>query len=401
MKTLTIKQGKEKSLQRKHPWVYSGSITYPIELPDSGETVRIETATGEFIGWGAYSHYSKIRVRIWSWVEADEINRDFFRRKLQKSIHKRDRIVRIPETNCMRLVYGESDGIPGLILDRYGETLVIQSLSCGIDYWLEDIADLVIELTGCELVYERSDEQVRKLEGLQPRTGVLRKTLELRSGDIPELIEISENGIRYLVDYQSGHKTGFYLDQKENRQIVRKYVKDKDVLDCFCYTGGFALNCLVGRARSVTVIDESSRALDLFLKNVILNKLNENVVQVIQGDVFRELRNFRDKGDQFDVVILDPPKFAPTATSYQNAARGYKDINLLAMKLIKPGGVLITFSCSGGISEELFRKIIAGAAADAQRSVRIIQRLNQSQDHPVVLNYPEGSYLKGFILEVE
>jgi 23S rRNA (cytosine1962-C5)-methyltransferase len=276
-------------------------------------------------------------------------------------------------------------------VDRYNDTLVLQSLTAGSEYWKETIADTLIAETGLKNIYERSDADVRKLEGLPPCVGILRGEL------IPSPLTITEHGLKFLVDYQHGHKTGFYLDQRANRQRVRQLAGGKDILDCFCYTGGCAANVLAGEAKSVLAVDASAEALALARQNLELNGLPLEKAQFLEGDVFQVLRKFRDEGRSFDMVILDPPKFAPTVAQAEKAARGYKDINLLAFKLLRPNGILVTFSCSGGVDAALFQKIVAGAALDAGVDAQIIEHLSQAADHPVAFNFPEGTYLKGLI----
>jgi 23S rRNA (cytosine1962-C5)-methyltransferase len=293
----------------------------------------------------------------------------------------------------LRLVNAESDSLPGLIVDRYENVLVVQFLSAGSEHWKQVIADLLLELTGLHHIMERSDAEVRKLEGLPLRLGPLR-------GDPPDNIIIEENRLRYKVSLNSGHKTGFYLDQRENRQIIRSISTEKEILDCFCYTGGFTFNALLGGAVRVTAIDESTAALNLARENLILNEFPDDRVEWLCADVFKQLRKFRDQGRKFDLIVLDPPKFAPTSAHVNKAARGYKDINLLAFRLLRPAGNLVTFSCSGGIDAALFQKIITGAGVDAGVHTRIIKHLDQSPDHPIALNFPEGAYLKGLVLQV-
>jgi 23S rRNA (cytosine1962-C5)-methyltransferase len=295
------------------------------------------------------------------------------------------------QSNGYRLIYAESDGIPGLIVDRYRDVLVLQSLTAGSEFWKSALADLLLEETGLSTIYERSDADVRQLEGLEPQTGILR-------GDLASIIiSMTENGLKFNVNLQSGHKTGSYLDQRENRLRVRELAKDKAVLDCFCYTGGFTVNALAGGATSVLSIDSSADALSLCSENIALNHLNASRQTSLEADVFQALRKFRDENRSFDMIILDPPKFAPTATQAERAARGYKDINLLAFKLLRPGGLLVTFSCSGGIDAGLFQKIVAGAALDAGVEAQIVEHLSQGPDHPVSLHFPEGAYLKGLV----
>jgi 23S rRNA (cytosine1962-C5)-methyltransferase len=295
------------------------------------------------------------------------------------------------QSDAFRLVYAESDGIPGLIVDRYGDVLVLQSLTAGSEAWKETIADILTQETGIETIYERSDADVRELEGLEPKVGVLRGIIS----NSPTTIH--ENGLNFCVNLQSGHKTGFYLDQRANRLRLRELAKDKDILDCFCYTGGFTVNALAGGAKSALSIDSSADALTLAKQNLELNHLAVEKTIFLEGDVFQLLRKFRDENRSFDMIILDPPKFAPTAAQAERAARGYKDINLLAFKLLRPGGTLVTFSCSGGIDAGLFQKIVAGAALDAGVDAQIVEHLSQGPDHPVSLHFPEGAYLKGLV----
>jgi 23S rRNA (cytosine1962-C5)-methyltransferase len=350
------------------------------------------------MGWAAYSPQSQIRARVWSFVESEIVNEAFFRKRLADAIQVRSLMGLIPEkitpAGAARLVHGESDGLPGYILDQYGDTLVLQVLSTGAELWRETFAELALELTGAVRVFERSDADVRQLENLPLRIATL------LGDDPPERIIISENGLTYQVDVRQGHKTGFYLDQRANRRRVRELAREREVLDCFCYTGGFTANSLSGRAKSVVAVDTSAEALSLNRENLTGNNLPLERVEFLEGDVFQLLRKFRDSRRQFDLIILDPPKFAPTSAQAERAARGYKDINLLAFKLLRPNGLLVTFSCSGGVSAELFQSIVAGAALDAGVNAQILEYLHQDADHPVGLPFPEGAYLKGFVIRV-
>ena len=394
---LRLKPGREKSLLRRHPWIFSGAIQPVDGEPASGGTVDLLASDRQFLARAAYSPTSQIRARVWTF-EDELVDKEFFRQRIRSAIQSRDTwhltpdtSNLTPDTNAYRLIYAESDGIPGLIVDRYEDVLVLQSLTAGSEFWKETLADLLLEETGLSTIYERSDADVRELEGLEPKTGLLR-------GTIPDSrITIHEQGLKFNVNLQSGHKTGFYLDQRLNRLRVRALAKDKDVLDGFCYTGGFTVNALAGGAKSVLSMDSSSEALELCRENIALNNLDLTRQTSFEGDVFQLLRRFRDEGRSFDMIILDPPKFAPTAAQAERAARGYKDINLLAFKLLRPGGMLVTFSCSGGIDAGLFQKIIAGAALDAGAEAQIVEHLSQGPDHPVALNFPEGAYLKGLI----
>jgi 23S rRNA (cytosine1962-C5)-methyltransferase len=399
MSSIILKSGREKSLLRHHPWIFSGAIHHADENIASGETVNILSSSWQFLARASYSPTSQIRARAWTF-EDEPVDREFFRKRIRSAIQARDLWNVKLDTNAYRLIYAESDNIPGLIVDRYGDVLVLQSLTAGTEYWKQTLADLLLEETGLSTIYERSDADVRELEGLQPTTGTLR-------GTNPQLLITSiEHGLKFNVNLQSGHKTGFYLDQRENRLRVRQLAKDKDILDCFCYTGGFTVNALAGGAKSVLSIDSSGDALELCKENVALNNLpttrhissrSEAEWTALEGDVFQLLRRLRDENRSFDMIILDPPKFAPTAAQAERAARGYKDINLLAFKLLRPGGMLVTFSCSGGIDADLFQKIIAGSALDAGVDAQILEHLSQAADHPVALHFPEGAYLKGLI----
>lgn len=400
IKSIVLKPGREKSLLRKHPWLFSGAVANVEGHPTEGETVKILSATGGFSAWGAYSPNSQIRARVWSWNEEEKIDDDFFFRRLKNAIAKRNELFNRDNTNAFRLLHAESDGIPGLIVDRYAEVIVMQCLSCGVEKWRDVFADQIMELTGASLLYERSDVKVRELEGLKLRKGVLRQKNKSSTDPISSYVNIIENGLKYRVDVQDGQKTGFYLDQRENRTIVRELAREKHVLDCFAYSGGFTINALRGGAIHATAVDVSSNALELIEKNLSCNNLSFDRVSLLEGDVFQILRKFRDQRRKFDLIILDPPKFAPTAAQKEQAARGYKDINLLSLKLINRGGYLVTFSCSGGISAEFFQKIIAGAAIDAGVSGTIMKRLFQGTDHPMTLSFPEGAYLKGFVIRV-
>ncbi len=393
-KKVILRSGREKSVLFHHPWIFSGSIASVEGDPASGETVLVESTRKEQLGWAAYSPLSSIRARMWSWDPREEIDNDFFRKRLSSAIEHRKTVVPASEANAFRLVHAESDGLPGLIVDRYADNLVFQFLTAGAEVWRDTLLEIMLDLTGCTTAVERSDVEVRQMEGLLPRTGML------KGKELSEPVEIHENGLMFKVDLLKGQKTGFYIDQRHNRQRIRELAAGRDVLNCFCYTGGFTVYSLAGGAASVTSIDSSQDALELGKQNARLNGLADDDEHWIEGDVFQYLRLLRDRACQFDMVILDPPKFAPTSAQVERAARGYKDINLLAMKLLKPGGLLATFSCSGGISAELFQKIVAGAALDANVDARVIERLSQGPDHPVALNFPEGAYLKGLVCQI-
>jgi 23S rRNA (cytosine1962-C5)-methyltransferase len=386
---LVLKAGREKSLKRRHPWVFSGAVAKVQGAPGPGETVGVWSATGEFLAVAAYSPDSQIAARVWDWDER-EVDAAFFGERIGQAVAQRRALM--GETAAARLVHGESDGLPGIVADRYGDTVVMQLNSAGADRWREAIADALLAASGASRVWERSDADVRQLEGLSPVVGPLRGKRE------PTRAVIDEEGVQFAIDLEQGHKTGFYLDQRDNRQQLRALANGRDVLDGFCYSGGFALNALAGGANSVLAVDSSAEALELARGNAELNKLPQP--EWMEGDVFQLLRKFRDSRRSFDLVVLDPPKFAPTAAHAAKAAGAYKDINLLAFKLLRPGGLLMTFSCSGGVSGELFQKIVAGAALDADADAQVVARLSAAPDHPVALNFPEGEYLKGLICRV-
>ncbi len=390
---MKLKPGREKSLLRRHPWVFSGAVAGVEGDPPAGATVDVRAADGRFLGRGAYSPVSQMRVRMWTWDEGETVDADFLRARLKSALDARSRMPFDVESDACRLVHAESDRLPGLIVDRYADLLVVQFLTCGAEFWRAEISEILQELSGVAGIYERSDAESRVLEGLQPRCGWL-------GGDVPDKVTISEGGLRFEIDFVAGHKTGFYLDQRANRAFLRRLTGGKEVLDCFCYSGGFTANALAGGAASVLAVDASAAALDLARRNLALNGLPAEQVTFTEGDVFHVLRDLRDRARKFDLAVLDPPKFAATLAQAEKAARGYKDINLLALKLLRPGGRLLTFSCSGGVSPELFQKIVAGAALDAGLDAQILARLSQDVDHPVALNFPEGEYLKGLLIEI-
>jgi len=385
-----LKAGREKSLLRRHPWIFSGAIQQADSNIASGATVDLLSSEKQFLAQAAYSPNSQIRARVWTF-EDELVDKEFFRKRIRSAVETRQRSNVEGQSNAYRLIYAESDNIPGLIVDRYGDVLVMQCLTAGAEYWKETFADLLLEETGPSIIYERSDADVRELEGLVPKVGLLRGSI------LYDPLSITENNLQFKVNLAEGHKTGFYLDQRKNRLRVRELAKDKDVLDCFCYTGGFTVNALAGGAKSVLSVDSSADALSLCKKNISLNNLAADDQTSLEGDVFQLLRKFRDENRSFDMIILDPPKFAPTAAQAEKAARGYKDINLLAFKLLRAGGLLVTFSCSGGVDAGLFQKIVAGAALDAGVDAQIVEHLSQGADHPISLHFPEGAYLKGLV----
>jgi 23S rRNA (cytosine1962-C5)-methyltransferase len=393
-KSIILKSGRERSVLRKHPWIYSGAISQVIGDPQAGESVIVQTNEGESVAIAAYSPFSSIRARIWTWDIDQIIDDQFFEKKLQLAFHSRDLLFSNRSTDAYRVVNAESDGLPGLIVDRYRDWLVVQFLTMGVDYWKKVIIAKVKEIVGSDNIYERSDVDIRELECLPQNVG------KLGNEEPPELFEIIENDKKFLVDIKKGQKTGFYLDQRDNRQRLMAYAQGRTILNCFSYSGAFAVYGLDADAAEVTSIESSGDANLLAKKNIELNGLDLAKTQWIEADVFQQLRRFRDEGRFFDLIVLDPPKFAPTSAQVQKAARGYKDINLLAFKLLKPGGILFTFSCSGGVPMELFQKIVADSALDAGVEARILEKLHQASDHPIGLNFPEGEYLKGLVCQI-
>ncbi len=394
MVTITLKKGREDSLIRRHPWIFSGAIANIDGVVQNGETVAIRSIDGAKYGVGAFSSHSQIAVRVWSFNSAEDLSHSFLQERLIRAIQQRTEHQIRTGSNCGRMVYAESDGLPGLIVDRYGNFLVCQFLSAGAEYWKTNLVSILKELLPCIGIYERSDAKSRVKEGLPIRNGVLWGQTP------PDHIEVTLYGDSYFVDIKGGHKTGFYLDQQENRMRVRKYMDGAQVLDCFTYTGGFTISALKAGATHVKSIDSSAASLNLTQKNLVLNQLDLSRAEVVKDDVFSLLRNYRNSGYQFDTIVLDPPKFAFSRQDVERACRGYKDINMLACKLITTGGNLITFSCSQHIHIDLFQKAVAFAALDAKRDVQIIEWLHQSPDHPTALNFPEGNYLKGLICKV-
>lgn len=392
MARLILKPGREKSLVRRHPWIFSGAVHRVDGDPGLGETVEVRASNGAFLAWAAFSPASQITARVWDFSESTRIDADFFRRRLQQAVEMRVAIRSLGSAHAARLVHGESDGLPGIVVDRFATTVVIQLSSAGGYYWRDTLTALLAEITKAQSVFERSDAEVLQLEGLAVSVG-------LRHGSaLTGAVRFEENGLQLLADVQHGHKTGFYLDQRDNRSLLRTLASGRAVLDCFCYTGGFTLSALAGGATSVSAIDSSADSLAAARAHLELNRLSG--AELLEGDVFQVLRRLRDQARAFDVVVLDPPKFAPTAALAERAARGYKDINLYAFKLLKPGGLLLTFSCSGGLSRELFQKIVADAALDAGVDAQILRCLGAASDHPVALGFPEGEYLKGLLCRV-
>lgn len=391
---LTLLETREKSLKRLHPWIFSKAIKTVSDNLSSGQTVEVFSSKGEWLGYAAYSAHSQIRARIWSFKQDEIIDASFFQRRIARAWQLRTELFDLNQTTGVRVVAAESDGLPGVTIDKYDDILVCQLLSAGADAWRDAIVAALIALFPEHSIYERSDVDVRKKEGLKPVTGWLH--LPRASGEVV----IKEHGMSLLVDVMQGHKTGFYLDQRASRAAAKRYAKNKTVLNCFSYTGTFGVATLQGGASSVTNVDLSELALNTALKNAELNQLDLSKIDNIKFDVFKLLRQYREQGKQFDMVILDPPKFVDSKAQLMSACRGYKDINMVAMQIVKPGGLLLTFSCSGLMEDGLFQKIVADAAIDAKRDCLFIEKLSQDSDHPIASFYPEGSYLKGLVCKI-
>jgi 23S rRNA (cytosine1962-C5)-methyltransferase len=382
-------------VNQRHPWIYSGAVARVAGDPADGDIVEVRDAGNNWLARGYINRRSQIAVRLLTWRQDERVDADFWRRRLERATAARQVLASDPTTDAYRLVHAESDYLPGLIVDRYGDWLVAQFLTLGVERWKDELVRLLVGLLdGVQGVYERSDVDVREKEGLAQRTGLL------WGQEPPQEIEIVENGCHFLVDVRQGHKTGFYLDQRENRVWLPAFCVGAEVLDAFSYVGGFGVYAVAGGPKGVTLVDESAAALERAQRNFALNGFGSVDVEYVEGNVFSVLRGYRTQERRFDVVVLDPPKFAHGGREVKRAARAYKDVNLLAFQLLRPGGVLFTFSCSGAVSADLFQKIVFGAALDARRDAQIVSHLAQGVDHPVALTFPEGAYLKGLICRV-
>ena len=387
--SLVLRPGKEKSLLRRHPWLYATAVAQVVGRPASGETVRVLGADGRFLARAAFSPGSAIRARAWTFDPDEPVDAALIAARVRAAVARRDALR--GESDALRLVFGEADALPGFVADRYGDRLVVQCLAAGVERWRDTIVEALVEATGCASVYERSDAAAREREGLPPREGPLR-------GEVPPTtVSIVEHGVRYRVDVVAGHKTGFYIDQRDNRELVGRWAAGRRVLNCFCYTGGFTLAARRGGAIEATSIDSSAEALALAAANERDNGF-EAPSTWLQANVFDALKAMVAEGRTFDLIVLDPPKFAPSAQHVDRAARAYKEINLKALRLLAPGGLLFTFSCSGAITVDLFQKIVAGAVFDARVDAQMLRRLAAGLDHPMSMTHPEGEYLKGLML---
>lgn len=392
---IILHESRDKSLKRKHPWIFSKAIKEVVNEPSNGADINIYDCNNNFLAVAAYSPNSQIRARVWSFNKDEKIDKDFFKAKILKAYEARKLMLEVTAMSACRIIAAESDSIPGLIVDMYNNYLGLEVLSAGTEFHLKEIVAALREVFPEHNIYERSDVEVRKKEGLELRKGVI------FGENPPTEIEITENdNMKLLVDIENGHKTGYYLDQRDNRAALAKYCKGKSVLNCFSYTGGFSLYALKGRALKVANVDVSQRALDTAKRNIVLNHLDPGRVKFIKEDVFKFLRNEKAKNNKYDVIVLDPPKFAESRGQLDKACRGYKDINMLAASIINPGGYLMTYSCSGHMTPDLFQKVVADAILDANREGQIVEYLQQASDHPISTAYPEGLYLKGLVVRI-
>ena len=395
MAQLILAPGKEHSLRRRHPWIFSGAMAHLSGRARAGDTVDVVSDRGQVLARAAWSPESQIRARVWTFDSHETIDDAFFKRRVAAAVTRRASLPELRGQPGLRLIHAESDGLPGVIADRYGDTVVLALTSAGAEKWRHAIAGALLKATGCTRLYERSDSDVRKLEGLAPVTGWLH-------GEGSTDLTIEEHGVRLGIDIAGGHKTGFYLDQRENRRLLGELSAGRRVLNCFCYTGGFSLQALSGGATQVISVDSSAPALAQGGANLALNPgLDAARAEWCDANVFDELRRLREDEEKFDLIVLDPPKFAPSAKHAAQASRAYRDINIHGLRLLAPGGLLMTYSCSGGIGIDLFQRIVAESAIEAERSARIVRRLQGSADHPVDLAFPEGEYLKGLLVQVD
>ncbi len=391
---VVLKKGKEKAVLHRHPWVFSGAIEKLKGQPANGDVVKLVDAKGAFMAYGFYNDQSRVALRLLEWDESIEVNEQWFRDKVAVAVKSRYSILINGVTNTCRLIFSESDYLPGLIVDKYANHLAVQVLTSGIEKMMPCIIDELQRLLKPESIFDKSDASSRGHEGLQTQNIVL------AGNHPPERVEVVENGIKYNINIAEGQKAGFYCDQRDNRRILAEHARGKKVLDCFCYTGGFTLNCLKSAAASVTAVDSSVLAIDTLKENVMLNGFDTGSVTAIPSDVNKQLRKFKDEGETFDIVVLDPPKYAPSRSALDKASRAYKDLNRLGMLLLNKGGLLATFSCSGAMDMETFKQVLAWAALDAGKQVQFIYQFCQPEDHPLRSSFPEGEYLKGLLCRV-
>lgn len=393
MQTLTLKKGKDKAVRQRHPWIFSGAVERLSGSAANGDVVAVANAAGEWLAYGYYNAQSRVAVRLLEWNPDNRIDELWWRQRIRQAAEAR-KFLHTEHTNAYRLIFSEADFLPGLIADRYGEYISVQLLTAGADNIKHIVVDELNRLYTPGGIFDRSDAGARAHDGLEPSYGLI------SGNEIPEYIEVSENGIRYHVNIAGGQKSGFYCDQRDNRLLTAEFAKGKRVLDCFCYTGGFTLNCLQKGAGEVISVDSSAPAIETLKRNLALNDLTQCMQHQVVNDVNRQLREFKSAGEKFDLIILDPPKFAPSRSSLDKALRAYKDLNRLALALLEHGGLLATFSCSGAVDGTAFKQTLAWAAMDAGKQIQFIHQYGQPPDHPVRASFPEGEYLKGLLCRV-
>ena len=394
MLDVILKKGKEKAVLQRHPWLFSGAVERVKGKPANGEIVKLLNEKGDFMAYGFYNDQSRVALRLLEWNDSVAVDEDWFRRKVAVAVNSRSNILEDGKTNTCRLIFSEADYLPGLIVDKYADYLAVQVLTSGIENMLPVIIDELQKLLKPKGIFDKSDASSRAHEGLQTINQVL-------AGEHPpEIVQVIENGIRYGINIAEGQKSGFYCDQRDNRMITALHSKGKKVLDCFSYTGGFTLNCLQNGAESVTSVDSSALAIETLKQNIQLNKLDNAKHTTFQSDVNKQLRALREQGEKFDIVVLDPPKYAPSRSALNKASRAYKDLNRQGMLLLNKGGLLVTFSCSGAMDMDTFKQVLAWAALDAGKEVQFIYQFCQPEDHPVRASFPEGEYLKGLLCRV-
>lgn len=393
MNKIILHKGKDKAAWQLHPWVFSGAVKNVEGSPVNGEVVEVYNIDKEFVALGVYSAVSRVAVRLLEWQPGVAIDESWWRNRVQKAVAMRQHLLHATNNTC-RMIFAEADFLPGLIVDKYADFLSIQVHSAALELVKPWIVSELVALLQPLGIYERSDIKSREHEGLEDTNGLV-------YGEVPaDFVDVVENGIHYQINILEGQKSGFYCDQRENRALTAKYVTGKRVLDCFSYSGGFTLNALQAGAAEVVAVDSSALAIETLKRNVALNGYDADKCVAVQSDVNKYLRELGDAGEKFDLIVLDPPKYAPSRSSLDKASRAYKDLNRRGLMLLESGGLLATFSCSGAMDIDNFKRVVAWAALDAGKEIQYIRQFNQPEDHPVRASFPEGEYLKGLLVRV-